>query len=234
MREFREIEERIRLSAVGTALELILVPGTRPVDLLRKLNENQTQVVHFSSHGSPDELVLESGDEDIGIRGFPGSSPRSVDDRDMKHVRPDAAGTWTIASKPHAVSKSALVNVLRACDEGNLRLVVLNVCDTRSHAEALKEVVDCVVSINRVISDRAAIKFAASFYGALAIPRSVQNAFDQGVARLCAEGIVEADTPDLVVRAGVVASRTVFVGHPEEGRSAHHRVPIYRAISSKQ
>ena len=43
-------------------MELILVPGTRPVDLLRKLNENQPQVVHFSSHGSPDEILLESGD----------------------------------------------------------------------------------------------------------------------------------------------------------------------------
>ena len=45
-------------------MELILVPGTRPVDLLRKLNENQPQVVHFSSHGNPDEIILESGDEE--------------------------------------------------------------------------------------------------------------------------------------------------------------------------
>ena len=53
-------------------MELILVPGTRPVDLLRKLNENQPQVVHFSSHGNPDEIVLESGDEEAD-----GSGPRS-------------------------------------------------------------------------------------------------------------------------------------------------------------
>ncbi len=46
------------------AVELILVPGTRPVDLLRKLNENQPQVVHFSSHGGPDEIILESGRQD--------------------------------------------------------------------------------------------------------------------------------------------------------------------------
>ena len=50
-REFREIDEEVRLSTFRRAVELILVPGTRPVDLLRKLNENQPQVVHFSSHG---------------------------------------------------------------------------------------------------------------------------------------------------------------------------------------
>ena len=43
-REFREIDEEVRLSTFRSAVELILVPGTRPVDLLRKLNENQPQV----------------------------------------------------------------------------------------------------------------------------------------------------------------------------------------------
>ena len=114
--------------------------------------------------------------------------------------------------QPQAVSKSALVNVLRSCNEGNLRLVVLNACNTRSQAEALTEVVDCVVSMNRTITDRAAIKFAASFYGALAFGRSVQRAFDQGVARLSAEGIAEAGTPELLVRAGVDAPGLMLVG----------------------
>ena len=116
-------------------------------------------------------------------------------------MRPTSKGTSQ--ARPQVVSKSALVSVLRSCDEGNLRLVVLNACHTRSQAEALTEVVDCVVSMDRTISDRAAIKFAASFYGALAFGRSVQRAFDQGVARLQAEGIAEDDTPELLVRAGV-------------------------------
>jgi RNA polymerase sigma-70 factor (ECF subfamily) len=104
------------------------------------------------------------------------------------------------------------VNVLRSCDEGNLRLVVLNACHTRSQAEALTEIVDCVVSMNRTISDRAAIKFAAFFYGALAFGRSVQKAFEQGVARLSAEGMGETDAPELLVRAGVDPSKVVLVG----------------------
>src|SRR5262249_32493200 len=88
-RAFREIDEEVQRGAFRHAVELILVPGTRPVDLLRKLNENQPQVVHFSSHGNPDEIILESGDEEGPGRS--GTSASSTDDRDMKVVRPDAA-----------------------------------------------------------------------------------------------------------------------------------------------
>ena len=127
----------------------------------------------------------------------------------MKLVRPDEVESAGFdQGPPQVVSKSALVNVLRSCNEGNLRLVVLNACNTRPQAEALTEVVDCVVSMNRTITDRAAIKFAASFYGALAFGRSVRKAFEQGVARLSAEGIAESDTPELLVRAGVDAPRS--------------------------
>jgi WD40 repeat protein len=208
-REFREIDEEVRMGPFRSAVELILVPGARPVDLLRKLNENRPQVIHFSSHGDPDAIVLESGDPQV----LAVSPMRSPDERDMKSVRPGGGDTSsTSQGQPHGVSKSALVNVLRACDEGDLRLVVLNACHTRAQAEGLTEVVDCVVSMNRTISDRAAIKFAASFYGALAFGKSVQKAFEQGVARLSAEGIGETDTPELLVRPGVDASGLVLVG----------------------
>jgi len=212
-REFREIDEEVGRGKFRDAVELILVPGTRPVDLLRRLNENQPQVVHFSSHGNPDEIILESGEGDAKASDPYGPSVRSADERDMKRVRPDeVASGSTSQGQPQVVSKSALVDVLRSCNEGNLRLVVLNACNTRPQAEALTEVVDCVVSMNRTISDRAAIKFAASFYGALAFGRSVRKAFDQGVARLSAEGIAESDTPELLMRAGVDASQVALVG----------------------
>jgi RNA polymerase sigma-70 factor (ECF subfamily) len=219
-REFREIDEEVSVSSLRSAVELILVPGTRPVDLLRKLNENRPQVIHFSRYGDPDAIILESDDHEADVPGPAGSSMRGRDERDMRSVRPGGVETdSTGQGQSHGVSKSALVNVLRACDEGcNLRLVVLDAGHTRSQAEALTEVVDCVVSMSRTISDRAAIKFAASFYGALAFGRSVQTAFEQGVARLNAEGIGEGDTPELLVRAGVDASRVVLV-RPATGPS---------------
>jgi CHAT domain len=212
-REFRKIDEEVRLGPFRDAVDLILVPGTRPVDLFRKLNELQPHVVHFSSHGNPDEIVLESGDEDADPPGVSATGLRSADERDMKSVPQDAVESGSTGQdQPRLLSKSALVDVLRSCNEGNLRLVVLNACHTRSQSQALTEVVDCVVGMNRSISDKAAIMFAASFYGALAYGRSIRRAFEQGVARLRAEGIAEVDTPELLVRASVDPSNVVLVG----------------------
>jgi CHAT domain len=230
-REFREIDEEVQRGAFRDAVVLILVPGTRPVDLLRKLNEAQPQVVHFSSHGTPDEIYIESGEEEPNAFEIAGTSMRSADDRDMKSMRPDVVGSGgSSQGPPQGISKSALVSVLGSCDEGNLRLVVLNACHSRSHAEALAPVVDCVASMNRTISDRAAVKFAASFYGALAFGRSVQKAFDQGVARLKIEGFFEADVPELLVRTGVNASLIKLVGPPCDNGRRLARVPSLAQI----
>jgi hypothetical protein len=116
------------------------------------------------------------------------------------------------ACSPTPLSKSALVGIVKACNRENIRVVVLNACHTRPQAEALSEVIDCVISMNQAISDVGAIKLAASFYGALAFGHSVKNAFDQGLARLNAESISESETPELIVRAGVDPSALVLVG----------------------
>ena len=113
-------------ASIRSAVELILVPGTRPVDLLRRLNENQPQVVHFSSHGNPDEIILESGEHEAEDSGQHAPSTRSADERDVKKIQPDEVEVEGFGQgEPQVVSTSALVNVLRSCDDGNLRLVVL-------------------------------------------------------------------------------------------------------------
>jgi hypothetical protein len=208
-REYREINQEIRFGEFRDALDLIIVPGTRIVDLLRKLNEDHPNIVHFSGHGNIDEeIILESGLENLAARGSERSSPA----RDMRRLEPEDVAGGACSSTP--LSKSALVDVLRACNEGNIRVVVLNACHTRPQAQAISEVVDCVISMNRAISDVGAIKFAASFYGALAFGRSVKNAFEQGLARLKAERISDAETPELLLREGVDASKLVVVGPP--------------------
>jgi hypothetical protein len=206
-REFREIDQEVRFGEYRDALELVIVPGTRLIDLLRKLNEVHPNIVHFSGHGNIDEeIILESGQGDQAISK---TERRSVV-RDMRRSEPeDHAGG---SGSPMPLTKSALVDVLEACNEETIRVVVFNACHTRPQAEALSEVIDCVISMNRVITDVGAIKFAASFYGALAFGRSVRTAFDQGVARLKAEGISECETPELIVHAGVDPSALVLVG----------------------
>jgi hypothetical protein len=205
-REFREIDEEIRFGEFRDALELIIVPGTRLVDLLRKLNEVHPDVVHFSGHGNIDEeLILESG---AGLHVAPDNTISPA--RDMRRL--ELVHEAIPACAPTPLSKSALVDIVKACNQENIRVVVLNACHTRPQAEALSEVVDCVISMNRAISDVGAIKFAASFYGALAFGHSVKKAFDQGLVRLKAEVISESETPELVVRAEMDPSALVLVG----------------------
>jgi hypothetical protein len=43
------------------------------------------------------------------------------------------------------LSKSALVDIVKACNQENIRVVVLNACHTRPQAQALFEVVHCVI-----------------------------------------------------------------------------------------
>jgi hypothetical protein len=205
-REYREIDEEIRIGEFRDALELIIVPGTRLVDLLRKLNEAHPDIVHFSGHGNLDEeIILESGEGDDVAPDNTGSQAR-----DMRRLEP--AHEVRRACCPKPLSKSALVQIVKACNQENIRVVVLNACHTRPQAEALSEAVDCVISMNQAISDVGAIKFAASFYGAIAFGHSVEKAFDQGLARLIAEGTSESETPKMMVRAGVDPSALVLVG----------------------
>jgi CHAT domain-containing protein len=108
------------------------------------------------------------------------------------------------------VSKGALTALFTTLRD-NIRVVVLNACFSRGQAEALTQVVDCVVGMRQEVSDDAAIVFAASFYRGIGFGRSVQNAFEQGRTALMLEGIPEEWTPELLTRQGVDASEVVLV-----------------------
>jgi len=98
----------------------------------------------------------------------------------------------------------------------HVRVVVLNACHSAEQARAIAEVIDCVIGMNDEIDDVAARKFAASFYRALGFGRSVQNAFDQGIAAIKLEGLADHGVPELLVRAGVTASEVRLVRLPDE------------------
>ena len=84
----------------------------------------------------------------------------------------------------------------------NIRLVVLNACYSRVQGQSIGQSIDYVVGMNAAIGDTAAMVFAASFYRALGFARTVQEAFDQGLAAILLEGIPEEGTPELLIRAG--------------------------------
>src|SRR4029079_17504865 len=73
----------------------------------------------------------------------------------------------------------------------NIRLVVLNACYSRVQGQSISQTIDYVVGMNAAICDTAAMVFTASFYRALGFARTVQEAFDQGLAAILLEGIPE-------------------------------------------
>lgn len=91
----------------------------------------------------------------------------------------------------------------------SVRMVFLNVCHSKAHAEAISEVSDFAIGIDGEIEAEKATLFAGSFYEALAFGRSVKESFE--VARNLAGSIA----PVLLVRHGANAEE-VFLRHSEE------------------
>lgn len=81
------------------------------------------------------------------------------------------------------VPAAALSETLRVLRD-NLILVVFNACFSSTQAAAIRESVGLAIGMGRPIEDLAAIAFSAELYRALASGRSVQDAFDLGVAAI--------------------------------------------------
>jgi hypothetical protein len=115
------------------------------------------------------------------------------------------------------VSKEAIVATMSTLSE-NIRVVIFNACFSYAQAEAVTQHIDVAIGMKDAIRDDAAKVFAAQFYAAMGFGRSIQQAFDQGVAALLLEGIPEADIPALFTREGVEAEEIILV-RPETGFS---------------
>jgi uncharacterized protein YjbI with pentapeptide repeats len=102
-------------------------------------------------------------------------------------------------SKP--VSKEAISALFRILKD-NVRVVVLNACFSKPQAEALDEIIDYVIGMNKQVGDKMAISFAGAFYQALAFGRTVTEAFDLAKVELDLVRLPGSDTPELLVRAG--------------------------------
>lgn len=127
--------------------------------------------------------------------------------------------------RPAPVSREALLELFGIFAK-EIRLVVLNACDSLPTAEGLRGIIDYSVGMRGRVRDRVAIAFARAFYGALAFGSSVDQAVALGVNRLRTKRFLEADRPTLVVRDGVVPRPIV---NPRASRPdrAFGRINIY-------
>lgn len=101
------------------------------------------------------------------------------------------------AGNAHPVSQSALKQLFSLLKD-NVKCVVLNACYSASQARAIAEAVDCVIGVQDAISDKAAIKFALSFYRALGYGRNFKTAFELGCLEIGLEKHEEETKPQLL------------------------------------
>jgi hypothetical protein len=123
------------------------------------------------------------------------------------------------AGRPQVVGKAALARLFHTF-RGETRIVVMNACYSLVQAQAIVETVDCVVGTHGTISDRAAIVFGATLYGAIAFGHSLETAFEQARAALSLEGFPDAESPELVCRAGVDPAVLVLVTNPGQSSNS--------------
>lgn len=100
---------------------------------------------------------------------------------------------------------------LFAVMKDDIRVVVLSACYSVEQAREIASVIDAVVGMADSVEDGAARAFAAAFYRALGFGRSVQNAFEQGLAAIELEGFADVNVPELLVRPGVDPAALVIV-----------------------
>src|SRR5262249_51460461 len=90
--------------------------------------------------------------------------------------------------------------------KGNVRVVVLNGFNAKSHALALRKTIDYSIGMNAPISHDASVAFSAGFYEGLAFGRTVPEAFELGKNKMAVLRVAGSDAPKLYVRDGAVDS----------------------------
>jgi hypothetical protein len=115
---------------------------------------------------------------------------------------------------PVTVAAKALKSLFQAMKD-NVRLVFLNACFSEQQAQGILDAgIDAVVGMGAAIGDDTARVFAAAFYRAVAFYRSVEQAFEQGLAAIAVENLGEENTPRLLTRSGVQAAELYIVRKP--------------------
>jgi hypothetical protein len=184
--ESKAIQEALRMSKNGERFELEQSWAIGDQELQDGLLRYQPDVVHLSGHGSRGgQIVLEESSElrDLGPRTAPVPTPEDL---------------WL----------RGLVQVFAAA-RGRIRCVVLNACHSEPTAQALAQVVGCVVGMSKAIEDAAAIRFSWSFYNALGYGMSLKVAFDLAKGQAALGGFQTSDVPRLIT-AGVDPEGILF------------------------
>ncbi|WP_161977821.1 CHAT domain-containing protein [Dictyobacter kobayashii] len=94
--------------------------------------------------------------------------------------------------------------------KNEVKLVILNACNSATQAEVIAQEIDFVIGMDAPINDKAAISFISAFYQALGFGNSIQNSFEQGLIELQIKNIPAEHIPQLFVRTGLNANQAYW------------------------
>jgi len=100
--------------------------------------------------------------------------------------------------RPEYAAPATIAAAFEAPKSRSPKLVVLNTCHSRVHAEAIASQAGCVIAMDGTIYDDTAIEFAREFYQSLAFGSSVADAFERGRAAVGRMMAAQANVPILI------------------------------------
>jgi hypothetical protein len=200
--EVREIQAALERSQSREDFELITRGAVRIDDLRRALLDNQPQIVHFSGHGvRTNNLALEKNQ---------GTNYQREAVR--LHSQTGGIALENEFGQMQLVSTKSLADLFGLFKE-KVECVLLNACYSETQSNAIYQHIDCVIGMERAITDDAAIHFSTAFYDALGAGRNYADAFEFGCNNIDLNNISESLTPKIKIRNN---SKTLFPLKPKE------------------
>ncbi len=189
----------------------VLLLSANPIDSALRIDEEFRAIdtkIRGSAHRDHVQLINHGA---VRLEDIPGllmrHKPHVV--HFSGHGNVDGIELTTADGSSKMVPPNALANIFKALKD-NVRVVLLNACDSEPQAQAIVSVIDCAVGMADEIDDDAAVAFAAAFYEALGYGRSVETAFELALVQLTGAG----ENPSLAKlhkRRGVKPSEIVLV-----------------------
>ncbi|MCX4243945.1 TIR domain-containing protein [Paraliomyxa miuraensis] len=208
--EVRAITAELDASGLGGVLQLEHQRATTPNAIQRVLLVERPTVVQFSGHGRARRP---------GRTRQPDRARRRNASRDLTPdpELPEPGGIMLHGDRgteTKVVSGRALGDLFARAGS-TVRLVFLNACHSAQQVRAIVEHVDFVIGIDGAIRDEAAKVFSVALYRALALGRTIKDAFEFGVNALMLEGLEDdQELPILRARAGADPTKTTLVAAP--------------------
>ncbi len=177
------------------------------------------------------EMRRTCSEERFSLRWSPSLSPFDIQ-REITTFKPDIVhfsghGMTNGAlcfedrlGKTYPVETKALAALFQQV-RSYLKCVVLNACYSDEQAKVISQHIPYVIGMTRAISDKAAIRFAVGFYGALAAGSEYEKAYESACVQIQLERHSEELIP--VLRRTQDHSRKVFYSERPEIEEACYR-----------